>query len=103
MNAFTTLFIANKTVSSNQCIAAGCDPANGRNYTNAQMDAIVEVDLAGNIVWGWGFFDHAIQDLDATKANYVGAGKTIVLAPGTYSCCAAWVSSVRSSSGACSS
>ena len=77
LNAFTTLYIANKTVSSNQCIAAGCNPAFGRNYTNAQMDAIVEVDLAGNIVWEWWFFDHGIQDFDASKSNYVGSGKSI--------------------------
>ena len=51
LNAYTTLYIANKTVSSNQCIAAGCNPAFGRNYTNAQMDAIVEVDMSGNIIW----------------------------------------------------
>jgi hypothetical protein len=61
LNAYTTLYIANKTVSSNQCIAAGCDPANGRNYTNAQMDAIVEVDMSGNIVWEPGSFDGVIQ------------------------------------------
>ena len=69
----TTLYIANKTVSSNQCIAAGCDPANGRSYTNAQMDAIVEVDMAGNIVWEWWFYDHLVQDFDPSKANYVSA------------------------------
>ena len=77
LNAFTTLYIANKTVSSNQCIAAGCNPASGRNYTNAQMDAVVEVDISGNIVWEWWFFDHVIQDFDASKSNYVGVGKTI--------------------------
>ena len=82
LNAFTTLYIANKTVSSNQCIAAGCDPANGRNYTNAQMDAIVEVDMSGNIVWEWWFFDHVIQSFDATKSNYAGAGKTVADYPG---------------------
>ena len=77
LNACTTLYIANKTVSSNQCIAAGCNPANGRNYTNAQMDAIVEVDMSGAIVWEWWFLDHVIQDFDASKSNYVGSGKTI--------------------------
>ncbi len=82
LNAFTTLYIANKTVSSNQCIAAGCNPAFGRNYTNAQMDAIVEVDMSHNIVWEWWFFDHVIQDFDATKSNYVGLGKTIADYPG---------------------
>lgn len=78
----TTLYIANKTIPSNLCVAAGADPANGRNYTNAQMDVIVEVDMASNIVWEWSFFDHMIQDFDATKSNYVGAGKTIADYPG---------------------
>ena len=72
----TTLYIANKTVTSNQCIAAGCDPANSRNYTNAQMDAIVEVDMSGNIVWEWWFYDHLVQSFDASKSNYVGTGST---------------------------
>ena len=38
-NAFTTLYIANKTVTHEQAIAAGCNPTNGP-YTGAQMDAI---------------------------------------------------------------
>lgn len=67
----TTLYIANKTVTSNQCIAAGCNPASGL-YTNAQMDAIVEVDMAGNIVWEWWFYNHLVQSFDAAKSNYVG-------------------------------
>ena len=58
LNAYTTLYIANKTVSSNQCIAAGCNPANGQNYNTAQMDAIVEVDMSGTIVWEWWFYNH---------------------------------------------
>ena len=82
LSAYTTLYIANKTVSSNQCIAAGCNPAFARNYTNAQMDAIVEVDMAGNIVWEWWFFDHVIQEFDASKSNYVASGKTIADYPG---------------------
>jgi len=82
LNAYTTLYIANKTVSSNQCIAAGCNPANGQNYDNAQMDALVEVDMSGNIVWEWWFYNHLIQDYDATKANYVGTGMSISNYPG---------------------
>jgi hypothetical protein len=78
----TTLYIANKTITLDECIAAGCDPANSVTYGAAQMDAIVEVDMDGNIVWEWAFADHLIQDFDATKSNYVGAGKTIADYPG---------------------
>ncbi len=81
----TTLYIANKTITSNQCIAAGCNPASGA-YTNAQMDAIVEVDMAGNIVWEWCFYDHLIQDYSAVRSNYVGSGKTIADYPGRLNC-----------------
>jgi len=80
LGAYTTLYIANKTVTQEQAIAAGCDPS--RNYKDAQMDAIVEVDMDGNIVWEWWFFDHVVQDIDPTRANYVGQGKTIADYPG---------------------
>ena len=82
LNAYTTLYIANKTVSSNQCIAAGCNPANGANYNTAQMDALVEVDMWGNLVWEWWFYNHLIQDFDATKSNYVGVGLSLSNYPG---------------------
>jgi hypothetical protein len=81
LNAFTTLYIANKDFTNDQCIATGCDPADAP-YIGAQVGTIVEVDMNGNIVWEWCFFDHAVQDIDSTKANYVGAGKTIASYPG---------------------
>jgi hypothetical protein len=81
LNAYTTLYIANKDLTNAQCIAAGCDPADGP-YTDAQVDAVVEVDMSGNVVWEWCFFDHAIQDVDPARANYVGSGKTISSYPG---------------------
>ncbi len=68
----TTLYIANKSVSSNQCIAAGCDPS-GNSYADVTVDAVVEVDAAGTVVWEWCFFDHGCQDLDAGKSNYVAS------------------------------
>jgi len=64
----TFIYIANKDLTSQQCLDAGCDPKN--NYTGAQMDAIVEVDMKGNIIWEWCFFDHIVQDIDSTKSTY---------------------------------
>lgn len=81
LNAPTTLYIANKSITHEQAIAAGADPKKGP-YRDGQMDAIVEVDMQGNVVWEWWFFDHVIQDIDPTKPNYVGTGKTIANHPG---------------------
>lgn len=81
LGTWTTLYLATKDVTDEQCIAAGCDPADGP-YTDARTDAIVEVDASGNVVWEWCFFDHGVQDLDASKANYAGAGKRISNYPG---------------------
>ena len=84
LNAWTTMYIANKSISHEQAIAAGADPKLKRSFDGSQMDAIVEVDMDGNIVWEWWFFDHMIQDVDPTKANYVGKGKTIADYPGRH-------------------
>lgn len=81
LGQYTTIYIANKDITNAEAIAAGCDPANAP-YDGAQMDTIVEVAMNGTVVWEWRFFDHGIQDVDATKANYVGAGKTISDYPG---------------------
>ena len=80
LNAYTTFYIANKNVSKDSVLAAGANPASGA-YTDVQMDAIVEVDMSGNIVWEWWFFNHIVQDYDASKPNYVGTGKTIANYP----------------------
>lgn len=77
----TTLYIANKALDTAAVLAAGADPATGP-YAGAQMDVVVEVDSLGRIVWEWGFFDHLVQDVDSTKANWVGQGKTIADHPG---------------------
>ncbi|MEI6750805.1 MAG: aryl-sulfate sulfotransferase, partial [Bacteroidota bacterium] len=64
----TFIYIANKDLTAQQCLDAGCDPSH--SYTGAQMDAIVEVDRQGNVIWEWCFFDHVVQDIDPTKATY---------------------------------
>jgi hypothetical protein len=81
LNAPTTLYIANKTISYDQAVAAGTDPKKV-STEGGQMDAVVEVDMQGDIVWEWCFFDHVVQDLDPSKPNYVGAGKTVADHPG---------------------
>ena len=72
----TTFYLSNRQVTHEECIALGCDPANGP-YDGAEIDTVVEVDMNGDIIWEWRFVDHLIQDIDPTKKNYVGAGKTI--------------------------
>ena len=72
----TTLYIANKSITSNQCIAAGCNPANGP-YTNVTVDAIVEVDSTGTVIWEWCFFDHGATSNVAGKINLNLAGRPL--------------------------
>lgn len=81
LGEYTTLYIANKSIPADSVLLLGADPAQGP-YDGSQIDAIVEVDSKGTIVWEWSFADHLIQDVDATKPNYVGAGKTIADYPG---------------------
>jgi hypothetical protein len=81
LNAPTTLYIANRSITPEQAIAAGADPRKGP-YREGQMDAVVEVDMQGNIIWEWWFFDHTVQDVDPAKPNYVGPGKTMADYPG---------------------
>ncbi|MEI6502564.1 MAG: aryl-sulfate sulfotransferase [Armatimonadota bacterium] len=81
LNAPTTLYIANKNISNEQALAAGANPKYAP-YREGQMDAVVEVDMSGKVIWEWCFFDHVVQDLDATKPNYVGQGKTVAAWPG---------------------
>jgi hypothetical protein len=81
LNAYTTLYIANKSITNEQALAAGADPRRSP-YNDGQMDALVEVDMNGNVVWEWWFFDHVVQDKDPSKPNYVGAGKTVANYPG---------------------
>jgi len=76
------IYIANKSLTLQQCLDAGCDSANSKNYSTAQMDVIVEVDMEGNVIWEWWFFDHVVQDLYPSKSNYGvikdNPGKTLI-------------------------
>ncbi len=58
--------------SQAQMIAAGRDSSNV--FPNFWLDKLVELSPVGTndaiVVWEWKYFDHLIQDFDATKANY---------------------------------
>jgi len=64
----TFIFIANKDLTAQQCLDAGCDAQ--YDYTGSQMDAIVEVNRAGTVIWEWWFFDHVVQDMYPAKPTY---------------------------------
>ena len=64
----TFLYIANKDLTAQQCLDAGCDPQ--YSYTGSQMDAIVEVNRQGTVIWEWWFFDHVVQDMFPAKSTY---------------------------------
>ena len=81
LKAYTTLYIANKTVTREQALASGANPASS-SYNDVQVDAIVEVDMTGKVVWEWWFFDHGVQSFDSTKLKYAGTGKTAANWPG---------------------
>lgn len=63
------LLIAWETKTAAQCVAAGLN-----HSASLWPDHIIEVQPVGtnggNIVWKWHFWDHLIQDYDASKANY---------------------------------
>jgi hypothetical protein len=56
-----------------EAIAEGRNP-NTISQGKLWVDHLIEVEpdsqSGGNIVWEWHFWDHLIQDLDPTKANY---------------------------------
>ncbi|MEM7201039.1 MAG: aryl-sulfate sulfotransferase [Planctomycetota bacterium] len=67
------LMIAWEDKSPAQAIAAGRDPSLMAGAV-FRPDHIIEVrpsgPTSGDIVWEWHAFDHVIQDVDATKANF---------------------------------
>ena len=68
---YTILYIANARVMQDEAIELGANPDYAERYQNAQMDAIVEIDSNGTVVWEWRFRDHLVQDIDPSKQNYV--------------------------------
>lgn len=70
----TFMYIANKDYTAAQCLAAGANPASS-NYAGVQLDVVVEVNRAGRIIWEWAFFDHIVQEFDATKTATYGVIK----------------------------
>jgi len=93
LNAWTTMYISGKTIVRADALAIGVDPSRapseggegqGRGGRLAKggktmVDAIVEIDMDGKVIWEWCFFDHLVQSLDPEKPNYV---KSIADAPG---------------------
>jgi len=64
----TFIYIANKDLTAQQCLDAGCDASH--SYTGAQMDAVVEVNRQGTVIWEWCFFDHVVQDMYQSLPTY---------------------------------
>jgi len=48
---YTILYIANARVMQDEAIEPGANPDYAERYQNAQMDAIVEIDSNGTVVW----------------------------------------------------
>ena len=78
----TVLYIANVDLTHEEVIALGADPHAVDRYEGAQMDAIVEVDGEGDVVWEYRFTDHLVQDRSPTAANYAGPGRSVADYPG---------------------
>ena len=79
---FTILYVANVDLTHDEVIALGADPDAVDRYEGTQMDAIVEVDRNGDVVWEYHFTDHVVQDRSPGHANYVGDGQGISDYPG---------------------
>jgi len=67
------LLLVKEKKTSVEAIAAGRIPSSAEG-TDIQPDALVEIKpsgkAGGEVVWEWHLWDHLIQDIDKTKANY---------------------------------
>ena len=68
------IFIAWQWKSFDEAVAAGRDPARTGAGIGSWPDSVIEVQptgpTTGDIVWRWEAFDHLVQELDPSKANY---------------------------------
>ena len=65
----TLMYAATRTISHEQVIALGADPALRESYAS-RPDGLVEVDMDGNIIWEWNISDHLVQDIDPALSGY---------------------------------
>ena len=79
---YTLLYIANVDLTHDEVIALGADPDAVDRYERTQLDAIVEVDRNGDVVWEYRFTDHLVQDRHPDAPNYVGEGRSLADFPG---------------------
>ena len=77
LDDYTLLYIANARLTHDEAIALGANPDAAESYDGAQIDTIVEVDSSGTVIWEWRFRDHLVQDVNPSKQNYVGSGRSI--------------------------
>ena len=61
--------VTGKSLSNEEALALGCDPALSENY-RSNPDGMIEVDKEGNVIWEWNIIDHLVQDVKADAPNY---------------------------------
>jgi len=76
LGAWTVAAIMYRSIDYDEAMANGVNPDTMtiNEDTNITLGSIIEIDRNGNIVWEWGFWDHAVQDYDATKGKYGDPG-----------------------------
>jgi hypothetical protein len=70
INAYTNIFIAWETRTREEGEAKGGDPQWGNYEDGWSPCTIVEMDMDGNVIWIWRFFDHLVSDFDPATANF---------------------------------
>jgi len=72
LNEYTILAVVSyRDITYEEALANGSDPENNISEdVTPYDDGVIEFDRAGNLIWEWRFWDHIIQNYDATKLNY---------------------------------